>query len=227
MQILKRAAVLGVLASGLASDAATAQLVTVGTEGGFSGPGCSGLVCTFGGYTLRFEGNALGVIGIPANAGDFVPLGSFFLQCGSGGPNLDTPGCPSGVPVTIPSGVTFTLIISQFSSQLLLNGQIAVPGTFSGSVEWNPFISALVWSVQPSASLLIGPVLYKIPAVQLNPPMPGLSTNPRETQFAGQIVLTPEPSTIALVAIGLLGLLPLARRPRRRDRHGNRRRLVS
>lgn len=219
MQILKRAAVLGVLASALASDAATAQLVTVSTDGGFSGPGCSGLVCTFGGYTLRFEGNSLGVIGVPANAGDFVPLGSFFLQCGSGGPNLDTPGCPSGVPVTIPSGVTFTLIVSQFSSQLLLNGQLAIPGTFSGSVEWNPFISALVWSVQPSASLSIGPVLYEIPAVQLNPPMPGLITNPRETLFGGQILLTPEPHTIALVATGLLALLPLAGRTRRCSRH--------
>ncbi|HSQ32736.1 MAG TPA: hypothetical protein VLN49_22930 [Gemmatimonadaceae bacterium] len=211
MRLLRRAVVLGTLAAALPGGAAGAQLIGVMTDGALSGPGCTFGVCTFGGYRLWFEGNTFG-FPPQRNPGESVPLGSFLLQCDFPAPNF-TPACPSGVPVPIPAGVTFTLFISSLSQTVLLNGAARASGDFTGFVEWAPNVSTLTWS--PSGvTTQFGPEIWEIPAVQLSPPLAGTPFNVRETQFFGQFVIAPEPGTLALLAAGLLVLLPLLRHAR-------------
>jgi len=92
-------------------------------------------------------------------------------------------------------------------------------GTVSGQVAFNPDFSSLVWTPTTS-SLVIGGVTYSLTidnSGNIQIPGPTLtSQNPNVTQVKGHVDVTPEPSTVALMATGIVGLVPLARRRRRK-----------
>jgi hypothetical protein len=182
-----------------------AQTVTFSTTGAFSGA-CTGVSCAFGGFTLSFTP-------VGSNSflnGSLVDLGSFTTQCVT---------CTPGSLQSIPAGVTFTLTINQSSPSA---GTGAFAGTVSGSLAFNPSFSSLIWTPSPS-SLTLGLagltgtyaiVLDNTGNFNIEAPTTGL--NPNQTVVKALITTgtVPEPSTIALMATGMVGLIPVIRRRR-------------
>ena len=205
MQILKRAALFSAAAMAIRAAPVLSQTVSYTTAGAFTGTGCAGTSCTEGTFTLSFVGN------VGPNAylsGSQIDLGSFQVQC-----NNAPATCPMA---TIPGGTTFTLTITQSAPT---GGTGSFTGTVSGQVAFNPDFSSLVWTPTTS-SLVIGGVTYSLTidnSGNIQIPGPTLtSQNPNVTQVKGHVDVTPEPSTVALMATGIVGLVPLARRRRRK-----------
>ena len=203
MQILKRAALFSAAAMAIGAAPVLSQTVSYTTAGAFTGTGCSGTSCDEGTFTLSFVGNP------GPNAylgGSQIDLGSFQVQCD----NAPSP-CAS---TTIPMGTSFTLTITQSSPS---GGSNSFTGSVSGTLQFNPDFSSLVWTPTTS-QLSIGQVTYHLTVDNSgNIQIPGptmTSQNPNVTQVKGSIDVTPEPSTVALMATGIFGLVPLARRRR-------------
>jgi PEP-CTERM motif len=199
---LARAALIGTAAMTLASAPASAQLVTFSTYGTFSNGSCGPSLCVFGGYFLSFQGDFSTAWTPPAD----VSLGDFALTC-FGQP------CSGG---NIISGSTFMLTIVQ-------SGPTAGTGSISGSLGWDPSTGTLSWTPN-QGSVTIGGVTYGLTEDGTGCPIPGSSCIdinqpngnfiPAFTEIHDDVTTTPEPATVALMATGLVGLAPFARRRR-------------
>lgn len=195
---IARAALIGSAALALGSIPAAAQTVTFSTTGAFSGA-CTGTSCAFGGFTLSFAP-------VGSNSyfsGSLVDLGTFNTSCSL-----------SSCPLTnFPSGVTFTLTINQTDPS---SGTNTFVGTVSGQLAFNPSFSSLIWTPTPN-DFNIGLAEYKLVVDNtgnFNIEAPG-SANPNASVVKAFVTVTPEPSTVALMATGMFGLIPVVRRRRK------------
>lgn len=196
-----RALIVAGAAVALSALPALAQTVTFSTTGAFSGGGCSTASCAFDGFTLSFTPVGSNTF----MSGSLVDLGSFNTQCVS---------CTNGVMQTFPSGVVFTLTINQTNPSA---GAGNFTGSVSGTLSYNPAFSSLVW-MPTSSSLNIGAVNYQLVidnTGNFNIEAPTPDANPNPTVVKAFVTVTPEPSTVALMATGLLGLIPVMRRRRK------------
>ena len=217
MRILSRAALVGAAAIALGALPAAAQQVTFSTIGSFSGPGCSAFVtptpntCTeAGGWTITFlngGGNVLAPSG--------VDLGQFSVAC-----TLASCSPPSAIA----AGTTFNLMISQTNPS---SGTASFTGSLTGNIGYNPDNSTLTWRTTGGV-VTIGSTTYTLVTDNfgscsgisncINVASPNSGSNPANpnTTTIKAFVVTPEPSTIALMATGIFGLVPVAVVRRRR-----------
>lgn len=217
MRILSRAALVGAAALALGALPAAAQQVTFSTIGSFSGPGCSAFVtptpntCTeAGGWTITFL-NGGGNILAPSG----VDLGQFSVAC-------TLAACSP--PSAIAAGTTFNLMISQTNPT---PGTASFTGSLQGNIGYNPDNSTLTW-ITTGGVVTIGATTYTLVtdnfascsgvANCINIASPNSGANPANpnTTTIKAFVVTPEPSTIALMATGIFGLVPVAVVRRRR-----------
>jgi hypothetical protein len=196
---IARAAIIGTTALALGSLPAAAQDVAFSTTGAFSGA-CTGTSCAFGGFTLQF-------VPVGSNgffSGSLVDLGTFNSSCSL-----------SSCPLTnFPSGVTFTLTINQTIPSA---GTNQVLGTVSGTLAFNPTFSSLIWTPAPNA-FSIGTANYTLVVDNtgnFNIEAPTGDANPNASVVKAFVTTTPEPSTVALMATGMFGLIPVVRRRRK------------
>jgi len=194
----------GAAAIAMGALPALSQTVTYTTTGAFSGGGCAGTPgsCNFGNFLLTYQGGGGNFL-----SGSLVDLGQFSIQC-------TTATCTQ---TALPAGTTFTLTINQ--TVPTVGSNTFTQTSFTGSVAFNPDFSSLNWTpTQPSVT--IGATTYSLNQDQgggYNIVGPSSSTgqNPNTTVVRATINVTPEPSTVAFMATGLVGLVPLARRRRR------------
>jgi len=196
---IARAALIGTTALALGSLPAAAQDVAFSTTGAFSGA-CTGTSCAFGGFTLQF-------VPVGSNgffSGSLVDLGTFSSSCSL-----------SSCPLTnFPSGVTFTLTINQ---TIPSSGSNTFVGTVSGTLAFNPTFSSLIWTPTPG-SFNIGTANYTLVldnTGNFNIEAPTGDANPNASVVKAFVTTTPEPSTVALMATGMFGLIPVVRRRRK------------
>ena len=196
---IARAALIGTTALALGSLPAAAQDVAFSTTGAFSGA-CTGTSCAFGGFTLQF-------VPVGSNgffSGSLVDLGTFNSSCSL-----------SSCPLTnFPSGVTFTLTINQ---TIPSSGSNTFVGTVSGTLAFNPTFSSLIWTPTPG-SFNIGTANYTLVldnTGNFNIEAPTGDANPNASVVKAFVTTTPEPSTVALMATGMFGLIPVVRRRRK------------
>jgi hypothetical protein len=197
---IARAALIGTTALALGSLPAAAQDVAFSTTGAFSGA-CTGTSCSFlPGFTLSF-------VPVGSNgffSGSLVDLGTFNTSC----------SLSSCALTNFPSGVTFTLTINQTIPSA---GSNQVIGTVSGTLAFNPTFSSLIWTPAPS-TFSIGTANYTLVVDNtgnFNIEAPTTDANPNASVVKAFVTTTPEPSTVALMATGMFGLIPVVRRRRK------------
>jgi PEP-CTERM motif len=199
---LARAVMIGTAAVSLASSPSSAQLVTFSTSGTFSQGSCGPSLCVFGGYVLTF----LGESNVQWQQPSDVTLGDFAAVCFSA-------PCFGGNLIT---GSTFMLTINQ-------SGPTSGSGSISGLLGWDSSTNTLSWNPNTS-SVTIGGTTYSLqednigcasqsPCIDLN--TPHVNGIPLFTDIKDPVTATPEPATVALMATGLVGLIPVARRRRK------------
>jgi hypothetical protein len=147
-----------------------------------------------------------------------VDLGNFVVTCNA---------CTPGSSAAILAGSTFTLTVTQ---TVPAAGTTSFAGSLTGTLNWNPSGSSLFWNPSSAstqiANIAIGTVTYAmIEQDQGGGPFgvdivaPTVAVNPVSTivkaHISEQITAIPEPATLALTAIGLATLIPVARRRRR------------
>ena len=198
---LARAVLAGTVAIALGSLPVAAQTVTYTTSGAFTGTGCTTASCVFGGFTLSYSAGS-GTYAPPVSN---IDMGQFSL--GFAG---------SGNPATIPGDVVFTLTVNQ-TSPTSQSGSFA--GSVSGTIGWNPATGSLQWA-PTSTTLTLGAITYALVTdntgkIGIVLPTPNTDQNPNLTSIKADLTATPEPSTVALMATGMFGLIPVFRRRRK------------
>jgi hypothetical protein len=199
---LARAVLVGTVAVVLGSLPVAAQTVTYSTSGTFTGTGCTATSCVFGGFTLSYLGSSI-VTASPPVAN--LDMGQFTLGFGAG-----------ANPAAIPGNVVFTLTVNQTVPSV---GSGTFTGSVSGTIGWNPATGALAWA-PTTQTLSIDGINYALKLDQdgtigIVLPTPNAGENPNTTSLKGSITATPEPSTVALMATGMFGLIPVIRRRRK------------
>lgn len=206
---LRRLAGTALVAVAVAAAPAAAQTVTFATSGTFSVAGggtatCSATTCNFDGFVLSYL--PVGVTSYMAPT--FADLGDFTTQCNS---------CLAGAQ-SIGTGATFTLTITQSNPTA---GTGSFVGTIGGALSFNPSSSSLIWT-PTQFNLPIGFTNYALVTdagaglsgnIVVVAPTP--DHNPNPTSISAFVTTTaPEPASMALMATGLLGLIPVVRRRR-------------
>lgn len=198
-------ALIGIAVLGAASAPAAAQSVTFSTSGAFGGASCGPTLCAFGNYVLRY----ISVGSTSWTPPGEVSLGQFGVTC------LYAP-CDGSA---ILAGSTFMLTVTQTA------GAPTGSASFTGSLGWNSTTSTLSW-VPTQGSVTIGGVTYALnedatgcagnaaQCVNIGA-TPNVNYVPTFTDVRDDVTTTPEPATVALMATGLVGLIPVARRRRR------------
>ena len=201
-----KAVLLGAAAVAMGSAPMMAQVVTFSTAGSFGGAaGCVTASCTFGNYTLSYVGASSTAYASPS----LVDLGSFSATCTSVPANGTNCGSAS-----VPVGATFTLTVTQTTPG---GGTQSFTGNLAGSFTFDPTQSTMKWTPN-SGVLTIAGVVYTLVTdntgnINIVAPNPG--ANPNLTTVKANVVASPEPSTVALMATGIFGLVPLIRRRRK------------
>lgn len=160
-----------------------------------------GASCATGGFTLTFAPKDINP-GLIAS-GSIVSLGSFSLT-------------GSGDVLVNPGVVMFTLAIQQTNPT---TGTGTTIGSVSGSVRTNPDFSSLIWTPVPSV-VTIGSTTYSLIYHDSGPAADdginiAINNDDNRTSISA-IVTTPEPSSIGLLATGLIGTFGIVRRQRKK-----------
>jgi len=188
------------LASMLVAGNAHADIVTYATSGVFASSNTS----TFTSGNVSIVYNAGFGIGLNVNPSTLVTFGTF---------NTSATALTATTPVTVTD--TFTLTITQTAPT---GGTGSFVGTLSGTLSVDTS-NAFVRFTGPLA-LTIGNSVYSILSADNNTPgrvnISPRNANAGTSTIAGQITIVPEPSTMALTALGGSVLLGLGHRSRRR-----------
>jgi hypothetical protein len=203
---IARLALIAGTATTLASVPAMAQVVTFSTSGSFSGGSCGATSCSFGGFVLTYNGLSAASWTAPTN----VNFGSFSVVCNP---------CAPGTTASILPGSTFTLTITQTGPA---PGTGTFTGTLVGGLGWNPSASNLFMMPNQSTIVIAGVTYGLIETDQgggnfgVDIIAPNVNNDPTGTIFKARITAStvPEPATLVLMATGLLGFIPVARRRR-------------
>jgi len=193
---------IGVASIGLASPARATIVTytTAGTFGGGDAPGTNVYVNAANGVNIVFNGIVSNSVNVPP--GSTASFGSF-----------DT----SGTTATSLQGVSSPFTLDIFQSTPEVGGPLTFVGSLNGQLAIDNSQAYIQFAAPLSQS--IGNIIYTIISADSGTPgrldLVPPTTNAGVATLQGQINAVPEPSSIALLGLGTLGLLALHRRSRK------------